>query len=190
MASSAPAASWLNFIRRKFQQVTKASSAPRVSTTLRLLVLPVGFRRASAIQSSVKSCARLQCHFILYPLPNTSIRPSVLRNLMSDTIDAWKTGLWVLSRGYRYLWDATFKPAVYNKSPDKDDHNVHLNALERTRKKVYDWSDGMVSRWMHSSEEELLRTMNTHAQFIHFNQNLHIPFKKVLKTSIYYKVLM
>jgi hypothetical protein len=112
---------------------------------------------------------------MLYPVPILKPRHSILKLGLGEMLSFWRSGLWVLGRVYRSLWNALMMPNVYRTPLLKP----AMGGIERVRKRVFDASDRLVSRWAISNEEDFLRSINTHAQFIHFGKNIQFPLKKV-----------
>lgn len=133
-------------------------------------------------------------HYLLYPATMPKPNASVPRRAVEEVLGLWKNGLWVIGRAYRAVWNFTFLPQIYRDgtnaqtaivnnhvlSGSERDSPERQSLLERTRKRIFDASDRAVLPWVSSGEEELLRQLNTHGQFVHFGHNAHVPIKRVL----------
>lgn len=162
----------VQFSKSKFQLDSSMGKAGKgenqvPSRPLRVFMVPIAFQR-------IPKSDRLACHYVLYSpaLPTPSLTP--VRHTISEVLNVWRMGLFVVGRGYRYVWDRVMMPNIYKHG------NMHsTNPSEKLRKRIYDLSDNLVYRWMSSPEEDLLRLMNTHAQFIHFHRRMHVPIRKI-----------
>lgn len=167
------------FVRSKFapnlSSIAKSASAnanaSAIDTTLRILSIPVAFRSHRSIDGRVTS--NIYVH--LYPI-QVKHSMSLIKSGISELVQLWRSGLWVLGRTYRGTWNALFMPQVYHRQLSS---GSKISLLDSARKKIFDWSDRVTHRWSTVPEEDLLRAIDSQAQITHHNQNLSIPMKKI-----------
>ena len=177
------------------------TTASEASTTLRLLVLPYAATRQTMATTHRRTTTptttttRTKISYMLYPVTLSKPNASLARRSVEEVLGLWRNGLWTLGRMYRALWNLAFyRESNYrvvdaagdsgytgspspNRSPTRTPS--HPSWLDRQRKKIFDASDRVVSRWLPTAEEEFLRQVNTHGQFVHFGRNANIPIQKV-----------
>lgn len=140
-----------------------------VPDTLKILALPICARRNG--NNGVSERPVITMTYMLYPVPVPTPRSSLPKMAVKEVVSCWRSGLWVLGRIYRHSWDYLMLPRRNNKS---------ASLLDRWRLRVHNWVDQqLIRRWYTSCEEDFLRLINTQAQFMHFNEQLSMPLKRI-----------
>lgn len=139
---------------------------------LRILQLPIAF---------VKDGGVLKCYYTLYPIIARE-RPRYLMDYALRVAETWKSGLWVIGRGYRAFWDALFKPSAYS-TPEFYSPS-HLLCDKRSRanaltKSIYDLSDRVVWKWSSNAEETFLKSLPTSIPLQRGRERYSMPINKV-----------
>lgn len=161
MASSS-AKQFISFAKHQFTLPREVIDRNSASRTLKVIALPLALRK-------LPGKTRPVCYYMLYPVPIPSPSTSSVKHGVMQMVSFWKSGLWVLGRMYRSLWNAAFIPAQY----------PFVANPASLQNRVYRVSERIVSRWAPRPEEDFMRSVDTQAQFIHFSKKAHIPLQSI-----------
>lgn len=167
-------------IYRRIQTASSIHQQSNSDRSLKILVVPILLKKAP-------NSSDIECNYTLYPIPKSSPSLSTVRNFTVEFINVWKSGLWIIGRLYRKTWNLLAMPDLY-KEHRRLPTDPSPSAIQSLKKAIFDYSDSVVDRWVPNQSENLLKSIDTHAQFIHFNQKLEVPIEKVFEIVILFSM--